>query len=157
MKKIYFIALTLMLGIAQGAWADTTGNWKDNCNNESWGSDYSTSSSFTISTAAQLAKFTSIVNAGNNFSGKTITLSADINLSAHYWLPIGTLDDYSFKGTFDGAGHTISGIYINDSGLYGGLFGCVDDDARIKNLKIENSKIEGDIYIAGAIVGFAED
>ena len=155
MKKIYFIALTLLLGIAQDAWAATTGNWQNNCD-ASWGSDYSTSSSFTISTAAQLAKFASIVNAGNNFSGKTITLAEDIDLSEHYWLPIGTSESYSFNGSFDGAGHTISGMYINETRLYNGLFGYINSGAGIRNLKLTDSQINAQSSFTGAIVGYAK-
>ena len=156
MKRIYIIAFTLLLGITQGAWADTTGNWQDNCD-ASWGSDYSSSSTFTVSTAAQLAKFAYMVDAGNDFNGKTITLSADINLSAHHWTPIGTTEYYYFSGIFDGAGHTISGMYINDnSRVYNGLFGCINDNARIKNLKITDSQINANSYITGTIVGYAK-
>jgi hypothetical protein len=154
MKKIYFIALTLLLGIAQDAWAATTGNWQNNCD-ASWGSDYSTSSSFTISTAAQLAKFASIVNAGNNFSGKTITLAEDIDLSEHYWLPIGVYESYSFNGSFDGAGHTISGMYINETRLCNGLFGYINGGAGIRNLKLTDSRINANSNFTGAIVGYA--
>ena len=138
MRKICFIALALLLGMTQSVWAETTGQWADNCD-ASWGSDYSTSYNFTVSTAAQLAKFASMVNAGNNFNGKTVTLAADIDLTDHYWTPIGigVPSDYVFKGTFDGAGHTISGINMSGNGRQG-LFGTIAG-ATIKNLKLSAS------------------
>ena len=139
MKNILFIALTLLLGIAKGAWADTTGNWQDNCDS-SWGSGYGANTEFTISTAAQLAKFASMVNAENNFSGKTVTLSADLDLSAHYWTPIGSTEAKYFAGTFDGQGHTISGIIINSESERQGLFGTLGG-GTIRNLKLSASTI----------------
>lgn len=155
MKKIYFIALTLLLGIAQSAWADTTGNWQEQENRDtSWGSDYSTSDAFTISTAAQLAQLASMVNAGKDFSGKTITLAKNIDLGAHYWTPIGS-SFYKFLGTFDGAGHTISGMYINENRTYNGLFGYIYSNAIIKNLGINQSWINARSNVTGTIVGFA--
>ena len=66
-----------------------------------------------------MAQLAYMVNNGQNFSGKTVTLGADIDLSAHYWVPIGCEKDaeasaIGFNGTFDGALHTISGIYGNN-------------------------------------------
>ena len=56
------------------------------------------------------------MNSGTvNFAGKTIRLTADIDLSAHYWQTIGRYGGNSstqyFRGTFDGQGHTISGVH----------------------------------------------
>ena len=156
MKRIYIIALILLLGIVQGAWADTTGGWQDN-RDTSWGSDYETSDAFAVNTAAQFAQFAYMVNDGKDFNGKTITLAEDINLSAHFWTPIGTTQYSCFNGAFDGAGHTITGMYINnDSRLYNGLFGYIDGDARIRNLKITDSQINVKSEITGAIVGYAK-
>lgn len=156
MKRIYIIALILLLGFVQGAWADTTGNWQDN-RDASWGSDYATSDAFTVSTAAQFAQLAyMVVNEDKNFNHKTITLAEDIDLSAHYWLPIGGPADNMFKGTFDGAGHTVSGMYITEQRYYNGLFGSIGGDARIRNLKITNSQINASSNMTGAIVGFAE-
>ena len=158
MKKISFIVLALLLGMAQSAWADTTGSWA-NYSDDSWGSDYSTSDNFTVSTAAQLAKFASMVNEGKefrtNFGPKTITLAADIDLGAHFWTPIGGRGSV-FKGIFKGEGHTISGMYINESRSYNGLFGYIDDDAKIRDIKITNSQINANSDFTGAIVGLAD-
>jgi len=67
-----------------------------------------------ISTLAELEAFRDNVNAGNDYSGATVTLTADIDLGGseeHQWMPIGTLDK-PFAGTFDGGGHKITGLYI---------------------------------------------
>lgn len=154
MRKICFIALALLLSMAQSAWADTTGSWADNID-ASWGSDYSTTDNFTINTAAQMAKFAQMVNAGNDFDHKTVTLAADIDLGEHYWVPIGGLNNV-FKGIFVGAGQTISGMYINEKRPYNGLFGSIDGDARISNLKMTDSWINANSDFTGAIVGLAD-
>lgn len=77
-------------------------------------------SAISIESAAELALFAYAVNNGKpvTCNGKTIylenakvILNNDIDLSAHYWVPIGNKGK-SFKGEFDGQGHTISGINI---------------------------------------------
>lgn len=158
MKKICIIALTLLFGMAQGAWADPVGSWASDCD-ATWGTDYSSSGEFTISTPAELAQFASMVNGGQDFNYKTVTLTADIDLSAHYWKPIGIggpSNNIIFKGTFDGAGHTISHMCINEDNSYNGLFGRIGSDVKIRNLKITNSNISANSIITGAIVGYAE-
>lgn len=165
MKKICFIALALLLGMAQGTWADTAGLWAGN-RDALWGSDYSSSNAFTISTPAQLAQFAYLVSIeGNSFKSKTVTLTEDIDLSGHYWSPIGGIGEHYFSGIFDGAGHTISGMYITNEEYiytndlideYKGLFGYIYDGAIIKNLKITNSWIYTVSDITGAIVGYGE-
>lgn len=96
----------------------------------------STDTSFKISTAAQLAGMAYLVNNGTSFDGCTVTLTADIDVSAHTWTPIGTSSN-PFEGVFDGDGHTISGITIDIEGqgtndLYLGLFGAVSGTANSK-------------------------
>ena len=127
-------------------------------------------SEFTISTAEQLAGLAAIVNGTaeiekDSFSGKTITLAADIDLKGREWTPIGK-DSISsrFNGTFDGGGRTISGLYINkdttsDTGsVYLGLFGYVGE-GTVKELTVTGSVIGCDNrsgtsdYYAGGIVG----
>ena len=95
---------------------------------------------FYISTAAQLAGLAQLVNNGNNFSTKNITLKADIKLNndavptgGNEWTPIGDSSN-TFQGTFDGDGHTISGLYVPDTTECPGLFGMGYDDAVIRNL-----------------------
>ncbi len=69
------------------------------------------------------------------------------NEDAEQWTPIGT-EETPFKGTFNGNGHTISGIYINEyEGLYKGLFGVIED-STIENLTVSGS-ITGNDCLAG--------
>lgn len=113
-----------------------------------------------------------------SFTGKTIKLNADIymnndtiyyrqdennnwhlcmrdNALTQKWVPIGKLS-YPFKGTFDGQGNSIQGMYIQDTAAdYQGLFGLTMD-ANIKNLNIENSYIYVRHY-SGLLVGQANN
>lgn len=79
------------------------------------------------------------VNDAKGFKGYYFALSADIDLSGHYWTPIGSAS-LSFKGHFDGAGHEVKGLVVNMEGQYGtvfaGLFGYLYDGAVIRNLGV---------------------
>lgn len=66
------------------------------------------------------------------------------------WKPIGTSYNSSFKGTFDGGGHTISGLYFNDSNKnYVGLFGYVGEGGTVKNVTITDSYVSGSRCVGG--------
>ena len=137
-------------------------------------------SEFILKTMDELYGLATLCNAGNTFAGKTIKLGADIKLNsgkasdwakgevpANVWIPIGggttSMDYKTFSGTFDGQGHTISGVYFKSAGQYLGLFGVTPDDgsATIKNLKVTNSYYEstkttehsGQIDGIGGIIG----
>ena len=124
---------------------------------------------FYISTAAQLAGLAQLVNNGNNFSTKNITLKADIKLNndavptgGNEWTPIGDSSN-TFQGTFDGDGHTITGLYINDTAAgynaYKGLFGNITASAKVQNLVVtgdvmaKSANNTAPQYVGG-IVGF---
>ena len=79
---------------------------------------------YTITSAAELAAIAKAVNEQtNDFSGKTILLAGDIDLSAHLWVPIGS-SSAPFRGSLNGAGHAITGLTIRtDAYAYVGLFG----------------------------------
>lgn len=100
------------------------------------------------------------VNGGNNFSGKTITLTADIDLDGIDWKPIGNVTSYpgiTFAGTFDGGEHTISNLTTSDNTTAhasAGLFGSIT--GKVRNLKLENVTVSSSHY-AGAIVGYSSE
>jgi hypothetical protein len=121
-----------------------------------------------MDTAAELTEFARYVNAGN--TGANGKLTADIALrntanwadwsetqapadigSIPAWIPIGT-DANRYNGTFDGAGWTVSGIYINAPGADGqGLFGYGNGGATIKNLGVVESYIRGRSCTGGVV------
>lgn len=93
---------------------------------------------FELNTAEELAGLASLVNSGTNFSGVNVYLDSDIDLGFYEWIPIGNAT-YAFNGTFDGDGHTVSGLKINASYDYVGLFG--NATGKICNLKIEQANV----------------
>ena len=128
----------------------------------SWYTNDTTVSTFYISTAAQLAGLAKLVNEGNNFSKKTIQLTKDIRLNeqdvptgGNLWTPIGK-NPKRFEGTFDGNGHTVSGLYIEDTAVIKGLFGKVSN-ATIKNLIVTGSVTVPSKANIGGIVGNASN
>ncbi|MBQ0055312.1 MAG: Ig-like domain-containing protein [Synergistaceae bacterium] len=102
---------------------------------------------YLIETAAQLKWFRDQVNRGAvNLNAKLV---ADIDLDGSeedQWIPIGN-DNKNYSGTFDGCGHKISGLYINNSKSYQGLFGTVEN-ATIKNLTV-SGEIKAKNYVGG--------
>ena len=100
--------------------------------------------SFLISTPAQLAGLASLVNSGTTFSGKSVYLDADVDLGYAEWIPIGN-EQNAFSGTFSGEGYTVTGLKINASAAYAGLFG--NSKGKITNLNIANATVySGDNY-----------
>ena len=105
------------------------------------------------------------INGTGNFSGNAHTgsgqffgLANSINLGgseSNQWTPIGDYDKYinlKFSGTFDGGGHLISGLYINNNSAnrqYYGLFGYVVG-GTIENLGV-NGSVTGNQYIGGIV------
>lgn len=82
---------------------------------------------YTIRSAEELAYFAQLVNGGNDFSGKTVTLARDIDLGGVQWISIG-VEGHPFKGTFAGGGATTTEKLDchKVSGLNGDLFGVVE-------------------------------
>ncbi len=128
----------------------------------SWYEGHESDTSYTITTAEQLAGFAELVNGGNDFSGKTFKLGADITLNdvtdlskwaetapKNTWTAIGT-EGKPFKGIFNGDGHTVSGIYIRSGENYQSLFSRIVD-AEIINLGVTDSYINGNNHTAGVV------
>ncbi len=124
--------------------------WIDHADTN-WYSNNNSASEFTISTAAQLAGLAQLVNEGNNFSGKTITLGANIDLAGKEWTPIGT-SGKPFSGTFDGKNFIIYNLVItNPSASDVGLFGYTTK-GEIKEFTLKNAKVTGYLDV-GAVCG----
>ncbi|MDL2273396.1 S-layer homology domain-containing protein [Oscillospiraceae bacterium OttesenSCG-928-G22] len=115
-------------------------------------------SPFIISTEAQLAGLSKIV-AGDgitmdDFSGKIIRLTADLDLAGEQWTPIGGYAG-SFKGSFDGCGHSITGLTVGEAGApfagMAGLFGHLDFGGTVKNLSVVSVGIYGESCVGGLV------
>ena len=84
------------------------------------------------------------------------TLTADIDLTGKEWTPIGSYINYTYTGytgTFDGQGHTIFGLTINQVRDAVGLIGCIDKGGIVKNVKLKDMNITGDGYFVGGVAG----
>ncbi|MBO7566932.1 MAG: InlB B-repeat-containing protein, partial [Bacteroidales bacterium] len=107
-----------------------------------------------------LIKFSASVNAGNTYKDKTVKLMNSINFNPqasedNNFTAIGT-KDHPFNGTFEGGnnnGYTISGIRINASTDYQGLFGYVGRNATIQNVTLEDAEITCSVDYVGGIAG----
>lgn len=119
--------------------------------NTSWYTSNTGALSYVLTSPDELAGLAQLVNGGNKFSGKTITLANDINLGGVPWTPIGS--NIGFSGTFDGGGYDISNLYINLTTDRIGLFGVIDTSA-VKNVNIVGGSITGDTRVGG-VVGLA--
>ena len=128
---------------------------------------------YIIKTAEQLAKISADTAKGETFAGKYFKLEADIVLNTdtdfnnwknksegtfYRWTPLGSLNA-SFKGTIDGGGHTVTGMYVNKTLLYGKVDYPETDDnyvgfiaygyGKISNLHFDQAYVCGNRYVGG--------
>ena len=115
--------------------------------------DDAAETTISIATAEELAAFRDRVNNGETILNAVLT--ADIDLQKVAWTPIGT-SSTQYAGTFDGNGHTISGL--NVTGANNGLF-KMTGAATIQNLTISDSTIgdSSNSNLLGAFVGRIKD
>ena len=88
-----------------------------------------------------LKNIAELVNSGA--TGINITLDTDLDLTDMEWTPIGNYEK-QYTGTFDGNGKTITGLTVTGSNEYAGLFGCIDTGGKVKDVTLEDVKIESD-------------
>lgn len=102
----------------------------------------------TISSVEDLESFVKNCALDSWSQGKTVTLTADLDLTDSDFTPIPT-----FGGTFDGGGHTISGLSLTADGSCQGLFRYVQEGAVVRNLKVEGSVTPGGTqeYVGGLV------
>ena len=119
-----------------------------------------------INSAADLLALAEEVNSGTSYAGITITLKADIDLSAYGtgntgfnggkgWIPIGK-SGYPFQGIFDGGGMEINGLTINDTanslvGLFGIMSTSGETKCGVKNLNVTGANITGKDNVGGIV------
>ena len=107
--------------------------------------------SYTVYNADGLLNVAELVNGGK--SDINITLTADIDLTGKDWTPIGTDYDNSYKGTFDGGGHTITGLTFTTNDEFAGLFGWLNRAGTVKNVVMEGVQITSNQIYGGSIGG----
>lgn len=110
---------------------------------------------FIVTSVNELNHIANVTNQGlNDYESYWLRLGNDLVLnSALAFAPIGTVQT-PFSGSFDGDGHSISGLYVNSSEQYAGLFGYTGPSAVIKNLSLGDGTVSTTGNYAGAIVGY---
>ena len=146
--KVNATGLTLE-GCTIGSWADGGG---ESGAAEDLGYIYdSNTKTYTVYNADGLMNIAELVNGGK--TDINITLTADIDLTGKNWTPIGTDYDNSYKGTFDGGGHTITGLTFTTNDEYVGLFGWLNRAGTVKNVVMEGVQITSHQIYGGSIGG----
>lgn len=107
--------------------------------------------SYTVTSADGLMHVADLVNGGK--TDINITLEKNIDLTGKDWTPIGTDYDNSYKGTFDGGGHTITGLTFTTNDEYAGLFGWLNRAGTVKNVVMEGVQITSNQIYGGSIGG----
>lgn len=116
--------------------------------------DTSAGAAYKISTEEGLRAFAAAVKADDgkgtyNLSGVSFYLANDIALTGT-WTPVGNAASYPgdfFAGTFDGCGHTISGLNVQGQGLFAAI-----NQATIRNLNVSGT-VNSTVNYVGGIVG----
>ena len=148
--KVNATGLTLE-GCTIGSWADGGG---ESGAAEDLGYIYdSNTNTYTVYNADGLMNVAELVNGGK--TDINITLDKNIDLTGKDWTPIGTDYDNSYKGTFDGGGHTITGLTFTTNDKYAGLFGYLNRAGTVKNVVMEGVQITSNQIYGGSIGGVA--
>ena len=152
---IFFGALAIgMMASAQSSviWIDYKA--------ESFSNKSDDNKTITIKSAEELALLAYSIYTNGNYRDYTITLSANLDLGGHYWIPIGDAQtDHDFIGTFDGGNHTISnldvwvkqqkdderdpGADVTYNGNVAGLFGKIGAGGTVKDVVISSGPYIG--------------
>ena len=153
--KVNATGLTLE-GCTIGSWTDGGG---ESGAAEDLGYIYdSNTNTYTVYNANGLMNIAELVNGGK--TDINITLDKNIDLTGKDWTPIGTDYDNSYTGTFDGGGHTITGLTITTNDEYVGLFGYLGNFGKfgtVKNVVMDGIQITCNhrLGYAGGVAGYS--
>ena len=153
--KVNATGLTLE-GCTIGSWTDGGG---ESGAAEDLGYIYdSNTNTYTVYNADGLMNVAELVNGGK--TDINITLDKNIDLTGKGWTPIGTDYDNAYTGTFDGGGHTITGLTITTNDQYAGLFGYLGNFGKfgtVKNVVMDGIQITCNhrLGYAGGVAGYS--
>ncbi|MDN6280708.1 MAG: hypothetical protein L0J45_06860 [Psychroflexus sp.] len=151
MRKQLHLLLFVFLASITSMQAQTypTTEWSDLADTSWFDADLD---EFSITTPEALAGLAELVNEGNTFEGKTITIDEAIDLDGNLWTPIGDAIAIPFSGTVEGNENTISNLWIDlPSQSVAGLFGQVTG-GTLSDITIDTSNIVA-ADTAGTLVG----
>ena len=153
--KVNANGLTLE-GCTIGDWADGGG---ESGAAEDLGYSIQNDGSYMVYNANGLMNVAELVNGGK--TDINITLDKNIDLTGKVWTPIGTDYDNAYTGTFDGGGHTITGLTVTTNDEYAGLFGYLSNfnnaAGTVKNVVMDGIQITCNHRsgYAGGVVGYS--
>ena len=153
--KVNATGLTLE-GCTIGSWTDGGG---ESGAAEDLGYIYdSNTNTYTVYNADGLMNVAELVNGGK--TDINITLDKNIDLTGKDWTPIGTDYDNAYTGTFDGGGHTITGLTVTTNDEYAGLFGYLGNFGKfgtVKNVVMDGIQITCNhrLGYAGGVAGYS--
>ena len=133
-------------GCTIGGWTDGNG---ESGTAEDLGYFIQDDGSYTVYTANGLKEWAEAVQTDPTIN---CTLTADINLTGKEWTPVGN-SGQTYNGTFDGQGHSITGLTINKSTMNVGLFASIAEGGTVKNLTLDDVNITASSSNVGAIAG----
>ena len=103
---------------------------------------------YTVDNEKGLRNLAKLVNSNGGKTLINITLTGDITLTGE-WTPIGNYEN-RYTGTFDGNGHTITGLTVNQKEIGNvGLIGYLGSGGKVQNLTLENVNLNGNLYVGG--------
>ena len=152
--KVNATGLTLE-GCTIDSWVDGGG---ESGEAEDLGYSIQNDGSYTVYNANGLMNVAELVNGGK--TDINITLDKNIDLTGKVWTPIGTDYDNAYTGTFDGGGHTITGLTITTNDQYAGLFGYLGNFGKfgtVKNVVMDGIQITCNhrLGYAGGVAGYS--
>ncbi len=111
---------------------------------------------YTVTSAEGLKNIAELVNEEWKLD-INIILTNNIDLTGIDWTPIGIDYNHQYTGTFNGGGHTITGLTVTGSNEYAGLFGRIGSGGKVMNVKLEGVQIESDneMSAVGGVVGYS--
>ena len=173
-KKILTVILAVVICIGLFAFSVSAnenvpeGIWTDYAAKDFGGGSGTKDDPYLLATAEQIAKLAADINSGvydRDHSNEYFKLTDNIDLSAHRWIPIGsgtaTTSMHAFRGYFDGDGHTVSGMYVDESdnkfsaGFFGNVSGRVIKNLTIKDAYVKSADTEAGYDGAGILIGNA--
>lgn len=101
---------------------------------------------YQIGTPAELAWLAKSINDNTVSASAKAVLTADIDLGYCEWTPIGQTSGRAYRGSLDGQGHTVSGLYISKAGSgYAGLIGLAYGGTKVSNLTVRGEIALADV------------
>ena len=113
---------------------------------------------FRVSTADGLMELARVYNAGGaSYAEYAIHIDADIDMAGKTWKPIAAAQANNYRGTFDGHGHTITGLSVQDYGNALGLIGYAGSGVVVKDVHLVGVSFHSAKAYNGAIIGRLEN